>query len=220
MADMTQQITAWLKSHGITKFTIDPVTFTVDVHEDAHLDEFHQVQFPIQFGIIEGNFTAVACGLTTLIHCPTEVQGYFSVHNNTGVASAVGGPTVVYGLASFAGTKIKSIEGLPRDIRPSKTGGPAKLELDGTKITDFTGIHRVVRNLQGTLDLGKSAKNVKKGLTSLVAIRGLTEVTGDVPVGTPIEKAFKIVNHYIKLGTRASMECANALDDAGLGEFE
>lgn len=73
-----KKIKSWLIKYEITNYTIND-DLTVDVHEDVvHLYNKNLTSLPFQFGIIKGNFNCSFNKLTSLEHCPKEVQGNFT----------------------------------------------------------------------------------------------------------------------------------------------
>jgi hypothetical protein len=208
-----QQILKFLKTYKISSYSIHPDTHVVDVHQTVNLNGFKQQQLPIQFGVVEGDLLCHNVAVTTLKGFPTEVHGHWSLVNAKKLHSLQYGPILVKDFVSFEGTAVSDLRWVPPTIEGS-------LDLANmTTLRTLAGINKFVKRLDGPVYLGNTVQHITGDITGLVAIRGITEVHWDNTINEDINTAFGIVNKFIKQGTRASMECANALDDAGLDRF-
>ena len=70
----------------------------------------------IKFGIVDGDFSINACGLTSLEGCPEEVTGIFSAANNK-IENLIGGPKKVgRSYTVNDNSKLVSLEGSPEEV--------------------------------------------------------------------------------------------------------
>jgi hypothetical protein len=212
-----QQIEKILHNSSITRYTIRPDGIVdVSQHVVLRVGELDFANSDIQFGIIDGNFeTTVDDTVTTLKGMPLEVYGNctFNLKNLTSLQHS---PTKVTGTLSYFNIpvgQVSTIDGITPSI--------GNLYL-GPCFEDMSGIHRRIKKLtkEGVFILNTS--NLKKGLTDIVLIRGITSLittTLQSDIDKQLSTALEIVNKHIKSGDRSSIACANELDDAGLSAF-
>lgn len=65
----------------IFNYTIND-DLSVDVDGNVDLSGKYLQQIPIKFNKVKGSFNCSACGLTSLINCPTEIHGDFDCSDN------------------------------------------------------------------------------------------------------------------------------------------
>jgi hypothetical protein len=210
--DHILKISAWLDSHEVKNYTINSDTYVVDVDGDVHLDRFYHTKLPIKFGKVNGDFYIAAAGISSLQGCPDFVDGRFACQNNKSLKSAIGSPQIVMGSADYENCPLVNIDGLPKEIH-------GDLDLQGTKITSFTGIHKQIKTLDGNLNLGKMVNKITDSIAGLLLLRKLQKITMDwESKQTSAGKALEIVNKHLE-GDRLVTECQLELQDAGFDKF-
>jgi hypothetical protein len=75
------EIKDWLDKMKIKNYIINS-DLTVDVNENVTIEDKSITHFPIQFGVIEGNFRCTDTQLKTLKGSPKIVKGFFDVNSN------------------------------------------------------------------------------------------------------------------------------------------
>ena len=114
------EIEAWLNKYGINDYHIRD-DLSVDVNEDIAFlwdvgDFVDFIEFPIQFGTVNGNFYCDGIGLINLKGCPREVDGDFDCSRNN-LKTLEGGPREVGGFFDCSNnSQLKSLKGAPKDI--------------------------------------------------------------------------------------------------------
>ena len=73
-----QETIDWLKEHKIERYKIHG-DLSVDVYQNVNLSQIDLTHFPIQFGLIKGNFDCYHNQLESLIGAPHTVQGVFDI---------------------------------------------------------------------------------------------------------------------------------------------
>ena len=76
-----QETIDWLKEHKIERYKIHG-DLSVDVYQNVNLSQIDLTHFPIQFGLIKGNFDCAGNQLTSLLGSPHTVSGYFDCSEN------------------------------------------------------------------------------------------------------------------------------------------
>lgn len=125
------EIKEWLYDMGIENYTINK-DLIVNVHSDVDLSYKELKAIPVQFGVVEGNFSLFDNDLASLKGSPKKVLGYFDCSYNRlknlkycpkeieGNFYAVenflkelkNSPELITGSFKFHGNPIKSIDGL------------------------------------------------------------------------------------------------------------
>ena len=90
------------------------------------------------------------------------------------------------------------------------------MDLRGTKITSFAGIHKIIKLIDGRLLLGETGLKVTDSIAGLILIRKLTSVEADH--GDPITSALTILNKHLA-DDRSGVDCQIEMQDAGLSKF-
>ena len=76
-----EETEVWLDSMGIEDYTIKD-DLTVDVDGDVWIDDENLDYIPVQFGVVNGDFSCFDNILKSLKGCPTYVGGGFYCYNN------------------------------------------------------------------------------------------------------------------------------------------
>ncbi len=156
---------------------------TVNVAGYVHLANEKLARFPVKFGTVDG------------------AEFYWS---NNQLTSLEGGPSAVGGNFDCSWNQLTSLEGAPGTV-----GG--YFACHDNLLTSLVGVHRILRRIDGRLDIWKNP--IEHGGIGLLLVEGLTKINaGDHP-------AFKIINEHLGQGKPGLLRCQEALHDAGLGEF-
>ncbi len=153
----------------------------VNVAGNVNLYDTDLERLPVRFGTVGGDFYCHENRLTSLEGAPGTVGGYFGCNNN----------------------RLTSLEGAPHSV-----GG--NFWCTDNRLTSLVGVHRILRRIDGKLDLW--GNKIKSGGIGLILVEGLTKIVVDQP-------ALKIVEQYLGQGMRGVLRCQEALHEAGFGEF-
>jgi hypothetical protein len=118
-------------------------------------------------------------------------------------------PTTVTGDVVLSNNPVESFEHLPPQL-----GG--SLILSKTSITTLSGLHKVLKKMNGTLDVADC--KITGGLLGVLLIRGLKQLEIGYSSDKPLENATKIINKHLE-GERDVQICQEELIDAGLSAF-
>lgn len=110
-----EEIESWLYSMSINEYIIKPNS-VVDVAESVMLMSCNLTHFPIQFGVVDGDFICNNNLLTNLIGSPFIVKGSFSCEYNL-LTTLKGAPDEVGDRFIFTGNKITNFKYLPKKIK-------------------------------------------------------------------------------------------------------
>lgn len=88
-----EDIISWLKAKDIKKYVIHE-DLTVDVNQNVLLSNCKLESFPIQFGVVNGDFDCSNNNLISLKGSPYKVKGAFDCANNN-LVSLLNGPSFV-----------------------------------------------------------------------------------------------------------------------------
>jgi hypothetical protein len=114
MLQNKEKIKEWLDNYNIINYTIND-DLTVDIDGDVRL--YHQSlrEFPIQFGIVKGNFVFGRNKITSLKGCPHTVYGEFDCSNNQ-LLNLEHCPRLVYGDFYLHGNKVTLLDHTPNVV--------------------------------------------------------------------------------------------------------
>jgi hypothetical protein len=205
---------------SIRKYTINPITYIVDVQENVNISGDIGDSLPVRFGTITGNFNIrTSSVLKSLNGFPQHVTGNFScdvryMQNRT----AVGGPVSVGGHAEYGEENgWCSFEGFPQMI-----GSYLSVGVDYMKT--ISGIHKHIKAIGNRLYLYGCNNDFIGGMMGLLLIRGLKIVHHSRNDGEPDSTetktsiAIDIINKHLA-GDKFVTECQLELQDAGLAEY-
>jgi hypothetical protein len=111
MFQTKEEIKNWLDNYGIMNYTINN-NLTVDVDDSVRLFNKSITEFPIQFGIVKGNFNFSRNKITSLKGCPHTVHGEFDCSHNQ-LVTLKHCPKLVHGDFYFHGNKVSLLDYLP-----------------------------------------------------------------------------------------------------------
>ncbi len=123
-----EEISQWLKSRGINRFTILPSEqfgYIVDVGQSVILSWMENQEkitnFPIKFNIVYGDFICNNNSLVSLEGSPYEVKGDFDCRSNN-LSDLIGSPVIVRGQFNFSHNVVVSLQGGPVEVGGDYTG--------------------------------------------------------------------------------------------------
>ena len=108
------KIEYWLKQHCIENYTIND-DLTVDIKGSASFSSQELKEFPVQFGIVEGNFNCSGNFLKSLKGSPSIVHGSFYCDYNN-LTSLEYCPKIVKGNFICSYNPIESIKDLELEV--------------------------------------------------------------------------------------------------------
>lgn len=176
-------------------------------------------RLPIQFGTVEGNFIMDSVGATSLIGCPSVVNGKFNISDNMSITSLAGGPKEVHGgsyvlsftsVASLADIAKITMQHAPAHVSginvntvgcvnltsvESLVGIPSNLHsiLFPSEMTSLVGVDTVIKQLL-TGEVVINSRKITKGGIGLLLIDGLTEIKDS---RQQLSEPFRIIEKYI-----------------------
>jgi len=106
-------------SHGVRpppQIVVNPTTHQIDILGLSTITQIKRsAQFPIQFGVVEGDFRATHADLTTLKGAPEQVKGDFVVQYNK-LQDLTHAPKQVEGNLFVYNNPLTSLSGIPDQI--------------------------------------------------------------------------------------------------------
>ncbi len=149
--------------------------------------------------------------LTSLKGAPKKVGGHFKCYKNK-LTTLEGCPKDVGGVFDCSNNQLISLEYCPRKI------GYDAIFSDN-KITSLVGISKRIDSIGGTLALSRN--NVEEGGIGLIFIKDLKQLIYDLGQGFREDffLALMIINKYLGKGKSGLLECAEELEEAGLGRY-
>lgn len=108
-----EEIDSWLKQNKIEKYIINN-DLTINVFSDVYIHNNMQ-KIPVQFNIINGNFSCKNIGLTSLKGCPKKIIGKFDCSYNP-LKSLKHGPEEVKQSYHCDNCQLTSFVGCPTKI--------------------------------------------------------------------------------------------------------
>lgn len=106
----TTKIKTFIKEYNLV---YNKETMLYDCKGNVNLIEKGLTEFPVRFGVVNGNFICAGNKLTSLKGAPQEVGGYFDCSNNE-LTSLEGAPQKV-GDSFYCGyNKLKTLKGAPQ----------------------------------------------------------------------------------------------------------
>lgn len=165
-----EEIKDWLNKLEITKYTIKD-DLTVDVFETISLNYlFCKDYIPVQFGIIEGDFSCSYCELITLKGCPNRVKGSFHCQRNF-LTTLKYFPQHIEADIDCSGNNLTTLKGIPEVINGKFCCSFNQLTnlIEGPKIVkgDFDCSGNKLITLEGCPEIGKTFYLNHNQLTSL-----------------------------------------------------
>ncbi len=132
MLQTKEEIEIWLNQMEIIDYTInDDLTVDVDGNVDLKVKGLHEI--PIQFGIVNGNFSLWNNKLMSLKGCPTIVNGYFDCCNNK-LKSLQYCPKEISDIFVYHGNQIENFEYFPNLVKTFSAYDSDIKTLKGLKI--------------------------------------------------------------------------------------
>ena len=107
-------IKQWLNRVGISGYTVND-DLTVDVDGDVRLSTSGLHEIPVQFGLVNGNFSVFGCNLKSLKGSPSKVSGSFDCSFNE-LKTLEYSPAQVLGSFVCTSNKLTSFFGCPKEI--------------------------------------------------------------------------------------------------------
>ena len=209
-----QEIKDWCASAGVREARLSKegkefiINNSGDVRlwaDDLPLDDDNMCYLPHPFGEVEGNFIIIGNGrekLRSLKNGPIQVYGDYRV-SNLGLETLEGMAGSVANECDLSHNRLKDWNGIP-----SQCG---KLIIHDNKITSFTGISK--NWLMGSELV---CDPIEGGALELLKIEGLDAVSFKHNLmGTPVAKAWKIINMHLK-GDRDPIDMQSDFIDADL----
>ncbi len=114
MLNTHDEVVHWLDKVGIKNYFIRD-DLTVDVDGDVNIIDVNLVSFPVQFGVVSGDFECDGNELVSLVGCPVSVGGDFDCYCNE-LVSLAGAPLSVGGDFRCYGNKLVSLAGGPKYV--------------------------------------------------------------------------------------------------------
>lgn len=114
MLQNKQEIQDWLDKYKISDYTIND-DLTVDVNSDVNLFYKSINSFPIQFGVVKGDFMCSKNQLTSLKGCPREIHGNFDCSYNK-LHNLEYCPNIINKDFKFQGNGTTTLEYLPEIV--------------------------------------------------------------------------------------------------------
>lgn len=170
------EIEAWLKEQNILRYTLDE-QLRVNIKGSVNLRDTKMKRFPVQFGVVEGDFVCAKLKLKSLKGAPREVEKGFDCSHNQ-LTSLIGGPQKVGDKFMCAYNQLTTLEGGPLEVGGyychqnqliSLKGAPVSattFNCDGNQLTSLEGGPKTV------LDFFHCAKNKLKNFTGAPRIVG------------------------------------------------
>lgn len=196
---MNEEAKNWLAKRKIDNWIQDVNTKRINVEQDVQLfgydvHEGQTKEFPIEFGIVKGDFVAAGIGLNRFNGSPTLVTGGCNFNNNTA---------------------IKSLEYITPIIHGS-------LRIQRIGVTSLHDIHKHIKSIGRFLAIDETIESNILGvilIKNLVAI----ELIKSAWPNTKLCKAVDIVNSYLENNkteeTRDLLQCQEEMIEAGLTEY-
>lgn len=165
-----EEIKDWLNKLEITKYTIRD-DLIVDIFENISLNYLHcKDHLPVQFGIIEGDFSCAHCELSTLKGCPSIIKGNFYCQRNY-LTTLKYFPQYIEANIDCSGNNLTTLKGIPEIINGQFCCSFNQLTnlMEGPKIVkgDFDCSVNKLITLEGCPEIGKTFSLNHNKLTSL-----------------------------------------------------
>lgn len=103
------------RRYGIQNYTINE-DGSIDVNQNVNFYNRKLTELPLNFNIVDGNFTCAVNFLTTLKGSPKKVTGYFNCNNNEGLKSLEHAPVEVGGGFGGGHCGLTSLEHFPQSV--------------------------------------------------------------------------------------------------------
>lgn len=169
---------------------------------DVNLSKRGLVQLPLRFDWVTDDFWCHNNSLTSLEGSPKKCLN-FNCQTNS-LTSFVGSPRECSNFTAYDNS-VTSIEGMPEIIN-------GRCDISQNKITSLHNIHKVIRQLNGTLYVDSG--NIKSCVLGLLLIPGQFRVGDDVRRGHGTTWK-DIINRHQGQGKNGVMRAQGELIDAG-----
>jgi hypothetical protein len=131
------QIQTWLDKVGIKNYTITS-DLIVNVDDSVDIKSLSLTHFPVQFGVINGDFICSQNQLISLKGAPYEIKGNFSCQGNQ-LTTLEYCPKKVKSSIDLGNNKLVSLKGLPNICN-------GDLDLRSNQLTSLEGCSEIVLN--------------------------------------------------------------------------
>jgi len=152
-----------------------------------------------------GDFDCFNNQLTSIEGSPVSVGGFFSCAYNN-LTSLEGAPSSVGGNFGCSNNQLTSIEGSPASV-----GG--NYRCFNNKLTSLTGIHKILKQMNGTFYVNKNP--LKSNVIGLLLVKGCKKVKLDN------KQVEEIMNRHLQspFGNKRVIECQSEMLDAELRDW-
>lgn len=162
MLKTKEEIQDWLDDMGIKKYIIND-DLTVDVNNSVYLTNAFVPKFPVQFGIIKGDFYCNSNRLISLKGAPYEVKGTFNCGDNQ-LTNLDYCPKIIGNILNIYLNPIATLKGFDSQI-----GGEflhSCPEQNPVKILELKDYYKTYKNI-GIMKVSLSGKELKSILEYL-----------------------------------------------------